>query len=102
MLQERVLVRISQVLGLVLIAGLIYTHFCGWFYPKQTIVNDTREYLLAAGYREENILQITAGYDHRADNKYYAVAQIMDDEQGIIKLSFAYDVEENIYKLGEK
>lgn len=58
--------------------------------------------MLAEGYREENILQIRAEYDFRAENKYYAVVKLLDDEQGIIDLSFAYDVEENIYKLGEK
>ena len=102
MLQERVLVRVSQVLSLMLVICLIYTHFCGWFYPKKMIIEDTKEYLLSEGYPQEAILQIRAEYDYRAENKYCAIVKLLDDEQGIIDLSFAYDVEENIYKLGEK
>ena len=45
MLQERVLIRLSQILGIVFVVVLIYSHFFGWFFTKQKMVEDTRNFL---------------------------------------------------------
>lgn len=102
MLQERILIRISQILGVLFVAVLVYSHFFGWFYPKQMIVEDTKNYLLEQGYKEEDIIRIDAGYDYRAENKYFAVAKYNDQELGEVEATFVYDVEENIYQQSEK
>lgn len=103
MMHEKVLFMTARILSVLFIAGLIYLHFCGWFYPKQTIVSQTRSYLLESGYTEEDIVEIKAHYDYKAsDNKYYVTVEIRDNNGEIVTERFSYDVEENIYKLGEK
>ena len=99
MMHEKVLFMTARILSVLFIAGLIYLHFCGWFYPKQTIVSQTRAYLLEEGYVEEDIIEIKAHYDY---NKYYVTVEIRDNSGEIVTERFSYDVEENIYKLGEK
>jgi len=103
LLEEKILIRSAQIISVVFVLSMIYMHFFGWFYPKAQIVEETREYLLThEGYDEMQIISIDGGFDRQMESKYYARAIINDDEQGFVYLTYVYDVEENIYKLGEK
>lgn len=102
MLQERVLIRLSQILGIVFVVVLIYSHFFGWFFTKQKMVEDTRNFLLEQGYSQEDIIEIKAGFDYNGENKYFATAKYNDEELGVVEANFIYDVEENIYQQSEK
>lgn len=102
MMHERVLFAVSRVLSVVFVLGLIYLHFFGWFYPKNMLAAETKEYLLAQGYNQEDIIALNPGYDYKAmDNKYYVDVTLKISGENIIE-RYSYDVQENIYKLGEK
>ena len=103
MMHERVLFIVSRILSIAFVLGLIYLHFFGWFYPKNMLAEETREYLLKQGYQAQDIISVTSGYDYRAaDGKYYAEAEIKNADGEIVSVRYSYDVQENIYKLGEK
>lgn len=102
MMHEKILFRLSGILSIVFVVGLIYLHFFGWFYPKNVLLEETQAYLLQEGYSEEDILHLKSCYDYKADNKYYVEAELLNEDGSASIQRFGYDVEENIYKLGEK